>query len=277
MTTIDEPTRNRLLGLFVAEAEECLAALLELAGRFRDREDPAAILEFKQTAHSLKGAAAAVGLPELVWCIHRIEVLGPSVGDLQGGIDFYSKLLGFRITDTRDLKKIPGREEMAKRLEDGRIVFMSHNSDHHAFLLAHKSLGAIFGVSGAVCSSGFMSAASLADGVPRSRLWASYCRIEIDGEIVQAGDTCAAFACSSPSQSGRKPHLPHRRSTARRCRGRAPGCCRRWGSATAAICSGRLSSLRRARSPGFSRSLVVPFQSRELAVRQRKAGRVCQS
>ena len=85
MTTIDEPTRNRLLGLFVAEAEECLAALLELAGRFRDREDPAAILEFKQTAHSLKGAAAAVGLPELVWCIHRIEVLGPSVGDLQGG------------------------------------------------------------------------------------------------------------------------------------------------------------------------------------------------
>ena len=77
--------------------------------------------------------------------IRRLGHFGFNVADLQGGIDFYSKLLGFRITDTRDLKKIPGREETARRLEDGRIVFMSHNSDHHAFLLAHKSLGAIFG------------------------------------------------------------------------------------------------------------------------------------
>ena len=57
--------------------------------------------------------------------IRRLGHFGFNVADLQGGIDFYSKLLGFRITDTRDLKKIPGREEMAKRLEDGRIVFMS--------------------------------------------------------------------------------------------------------------------------------------------------------
>ena len=77
--------------------------------------------------------------------IRRLGHFGFNVADLQGGIDFYSTLLGFRVTDTRDLKKIPGREEMAKRLDDGRIVFMSHNSDHHAFLLAHKSLGAIFG------------------------------------------------------------------------------------------------------------------------------------
>lgn len=77
--------------------------------------------------------------------IRRLGHFGFNIANLQEGIDFYSQLLGFRITDTRDLKKIPGREEMAKRLEDGRIVFMSHNSDHHAFLLAHKSLGAIFG------------------------------------------------------------------------------------------------------------------------------------
>ncbi len=30
-------------------------------------------------------------------------------------------------------------------MQDPRIVFMSRNSDHHAFLLAHKSMGAIFG------------------------------------------------------------------------------------------------------------------------------------
>jgi catechol 2,3-dioxygenase-like lactoylglutathione lyase family enzyme len=77
--------------------------------------------------------------------IRRLGHFGFNIADLQAGIDFYSKLLGFRITDTRDFSKVPGREEMAKRLTDPRIVFMSHNSDHHAFLLAHKTLGAIFG------------------------------------------------------------------------------------------------------------------------------------
>jgi catechol 2,3-dioxygenase-like lactoylglutathione lyase family enzyme len=77
--------------------------------------------------------------------IRRLGHFGFNVADLEKGLDFYSRLLGFRITDTRDFSKVPGREEMAKRLQDPRIVFMSHNSDHHAFLLAHKSLGAIFG------------------------------------------------------------------------------------------------------------------------------------
>jgi len=77
--------------------------------------------------------------------IRRLGHFGFNVADMDQGLDFYSRLLGFRVTDTRDFSKVPGREEMAKRLEDPRIVFMSHNSDHHAFLLAHKSLGAIFG------------------------------------------------------------------------------------------------------------------------------------
>ena len=77
--------------------------------------------------------------------IRRLGHFGFNVADLEKGLDFYARLLGFRITDTRDFSKVPGREEMAKRMQDPRIVFMSHNSDHHAFLLAHKSLGAIFG------------------------------------------------------------------------------------------------------------------------------------
>lgn len=77
--------------------------------------------------------------------IRRLGHFGFNVGDLEKGLDFYARLLGFRITDTRDFSKVPGREELAKRMQDPRIVFMSHNSDHHAFLLAHKSLGAIFG------------------------------------------------------------------------------------------------------------------------------------
>lgn len=77
--------------------------------------------------------------------IRRLGHFGFNVPDLDAGIDFYGRLLGFRITDTLDFSKIPGREEMASRMQDPRIVFMSHNSDHHAFLLAHKSMGAIFG------------------------------------------------------------------------------------------------------------------------------------
>ena len=65
--------------------------------------------------------------------IRRLGHFGFNVADIDGGIDFYSRLLGFRITDIRDLKKIPGREEIARKVDDGRIVFMSHNSDHHAF------------------------------------------------------------------------------------------------------------------------------------------------
>src|SRR6266404_5350964 len=77
--------------------------------------------------------------------IRRLGHFGFNVADMNGGIDFYSRLLGFRITDDRDLSKSPGREEMVKKLTDPRIIFMSHNSDHPACLLAHKSLGAIFG------------------------------------------------------------------------------------------------------------------------------------
>ncbi len=77
--------------------------------------------------------------------IRRLGHFGFNVADMDRGIDFYARVLGFRVTDTRDLSKIPGREELANRLGDPRIVFMSHNTDHHAFLLAHRSLGAIFG------------------------------------------------------------------------------------------------------------------------------------
>lgn len=77
--------------------------------------------------------------------IRRLGHFGFNIADMQQGIDFYAKILGFRITDVRDFSKVPGREELAKRLGDPRIIFMSHNADHHAFLLAHKSLGALFG------------------------------------------------------------------------------------------------------------------------------------
>lgn len=77
---MDAQDRRRLLGLFVAEAEDGLAAMSALAAHFEAAERAASVTELCATAHSLKGAAAAVGLPELVWAIHRVEALAVRVG-----------------------------------------------------------------------------------------------------------------------------------------------------------------------------------------------------
>lgn len=77
---MDPADRQRLLSLFAAEAEDGLAVMAGLAARFEQRDDQASVTELGETAHSIKGAAAAVGLPELVWAIHRVEALAARVG-----------------------------------------------------------------------------------------------------------------------------------------------------------------------------------------------------
>ncbi len=74
--------------------------------------------------------------------IRRLGHFGFNVNDLKKGEDFYGRLLGFRITDDLDIRTLGAQFD---NLEDGRVLFMTHNADHHAFLLAHRSLGAIFG------------------------------------------------------------------------------------------------------------------------------------
>ena len=75
--------------------------------------------------------------------IRRLGHFGFNMNSLDAGFDFYSKALGFRLTDeTRLSRLIPGAGE---GMEDDRIIFMTNNTDHHAFLLAHRSLGAMFG------------------------------------------------------------------------------------------------------------------------------------
>ena len=41
--------------------------------------------------------------------IRRLGHFGFNVADFGKGLDFYARLLGFRITDTRDFSKVPGR------------------------------------------------------------------------------------------------------------------------------------------------------------------------
>lgn len=76
---MDPRTRARLLGVFLAEAEETLALLDRLASRFRERVSDEDLAEFGRAAHGLKGAAASVGLTEVAGALHDLEALSPAL------------------------------------------------------------------------------------------------------------------------------------------------------------------------------------------------------
>jgi len=77
--------------------------------------------------------------------VRRLGHFGFNLSRLEEGVRFYTQFLGFRLTDELNLSKIPELQKMLAGLQDPRLFFTSHGSDHHALLLAHKSLGAIFG------------------------------------------------------------------------------------------------------------------------------------
>lgn len=77
--------------------------------------------------------------------IRRLGHFGFNLSHLDDGVRFYTQLVGFRLTDELDLSKLPGLPPAFARLQDPRLFFTSHGSDHHALLLAHQSLGAMFG------------------------------------------------------------------------------------------------------------------------------------
>lgn len=77
--------------------------------------------------------------------IRRLGHFGFNLADLEEGVKFYTQLLGFRLTDELDISKIPELQQMLAGLQDPRLFFTTYGSDHHALLLAHKSLGAMFG------------------------------------------------------------------------------------------------------------------------------------
>ncbi|HSM92004.1 MAG TPA: ATP-binding protein, partial [Anaeromyxobacteraceae bacterium] len=76
--TFDPETQARLVGLFVAEAEETLDLLGRMAPRLRAGGDGEALTEFRRASHGLKGAAATVGFEGLSVALHDLEEL--SVG-----------------------------------------------------------------------------------------------------------------------------------------------------------------------------------------------------
>jgi catechol 2,3-dioxygenase-like lactoylglutathione lyase family enzyme len=79
--------------------------------------------------------------------IRRLGHFGLNLGSLEDGVEFYTKLLGFRVTDQLDLSTIPIPELQSAlpRVKDPRLIFTTYGTDHHALALAHTSVGALFG------------------------------------------------------------------------------------------------------------------------------------
>jgi two-component system chemotaxis sensor kinase CheA len=78
---VDAATRARLVGLFVAEADETVGALRDLAGGLTAGARGDVLREFGRMAHGLKGAAAALGYEGLAGGLHDLEELALGVRD----------------------------------------------------------------------------------------------------------------------------------------------------------------------------------------------------
>jgi catechol 2,3-dioxygenase-like lactoylglutathione lyase family enzyme len=77
--------------------------------------------------------------------IRRLGHFGFNLSNLDAGVDFYTRLLGFRVTDAIDIGMFEFAREAAARMKDTRIIFTTHGTDHHALLLADTSMGAFLG------------------------------------------------------------------------------------------------------------------------------------
>ena len=71
--------------------------------------------------------------------IRRLGHFGFNVSRLAEGVEFYTNLLGFRLSDTLDFSKAPWFPRDTD-LGDPRGYFMRYGTDHHAFVLFNKKV-----------------------------------------------------------------------------------------------------------------------------------------
>jgi len=74
--------------------------------------------------------------------IRRLGHTGFDVSSFDKTVDFYTRVLGFRVTDKLDLRNIPN---FPKDSTDIWSVFLTYGSDHHALVMVPKSFMAVFG------------------------------------------------------------------------------------------------------------------------------------
>jgi catechol 2,3-dioxygenase-like lactoylglutathione lyase family enzyme len=72
--------------------------------------------------------------------IRRLGHFGFNAVKLSEGVDFYTQLLGFKLSDTLDFANAPWMPEDRSALGDTRGYFMRYGTDHHAFVLFNKKV-----------------------------------------------------------------------------------------------------------------------------------------
>jgi catechol 2,3-dioxygenase-like lactoylglutathione lyase family enzyme len=72
--------------------------------------------------------------------IRRLGHFGFNVLKLSEGVEFYSHLLGFKLSDTLDFSKMPWWPGNGRDLGDPLGYFMRYGTDHHAFVLFNRKV-----------------------------------------------------------------------------------------------------------------------------------------
>ncbi|MBI3327546.1 MAG: VOC family protein, partial [Nitrospinae bacterium] len=72
--------------------------------------------------------------------VRRLGHFGFNALNLAEGVEFYTKLLGFKLSDTLDFARMPWMPKDTRELGDTRGYFMRYGTDHHAFVLFNKQV-----------------------------------------------------------------------------------------------------------------------------------------
>jgi catechol 2,3-dioxygenase-like lactoylglutathione lyase family enzyme len=72
--------------------------------------------------------------------IRRLGHTGLTVSSFDESFDFYTRMLGFRVSDQFDVTKDPRFSEVLRDVSDGRSALLTYGSDHHALVLVSKPL-----------------------------------------------------------------------------------------------------------------------------------------
>jgi len=72
--------------------------------------------------------------------IRRLGHIGLNVTDLAKCLAFYRDLMGFRVSDPLDFGKFHPKAEELKKVGDPRMIFTSHNTDHHSLVLLDRKV-----------------------------------------------------------------------------------------------------------------------------------------
>lgn len=72
--------------------------------------------------------------------IRRLGHFGFDLTDVEGGVRFYTDLLGFRVSDTNDLARRAASPDQIAGLGDPKGYFTRYGTDHHALVLFNKRI-----------------------------------------------------------------------------------------------------------------------------------------